>query len=550
MSAADARDWSLRTTPPELAERYRREGLWNDQTLGQLLDGYLRARPDLRFRVWSRTRPFEASLGEMHLLARRVAGGLRERGVRAGDPVAFQMPNWLEAAVTFWGLSLLGAVIVPIVHFYGARELSFILAESGARTLLTVDRFGSRDYLETLEALGSQTRDLDAVHVVGDTPDWASDFAPLMQADPIDAPAPADPEAPAFVAYTSGTTAHPKGVIHSHRSAVAEIRSKIDFRVLPRGARPNLVGAPVSHAIGMLGGLLMPLAWEESIHLTDVWEPAAVLRAMLEGDLSSGSGSTYFFTSLADHPDFTPRHLEHMRYVVLGGSSVPPAVADRADGMGISLVRGYGSTEHPTTTGSLHPEPREKRLYTDGHALPGVELRLVDEAGREVAPGAPGEVWSRGPDLFAGYTDPVLTAGAVDAEGWFATGDIATLDEQGYLTIVDRRKDIIIRGGENVSSAEVEECLLRMSGVAEVAVVPAPDERMGERGCAFVRPPEGRAAPDLPAIREHLGRIGLAKQKWPEEVRAVDDFPRTASGKIQKFVLRDRLRSAAERGRG
>ncbi len=538
MSAAD---WPLLATPPELARRYWREDLWNDQSLGQYLDACMRAEHRLEFRVWSQSHPFRADLGRMRELARRVAGGLRARGVGPGDVVAFQMPNWMEAAVTFWGLSLLGATIVPIVHFYGPKEVRFILQDSRARFLLTVDRFGSRDYLAALSELAPQVEKLERVFVLGQVPSGCGDFAPLLAADPIAGPAALDPATPAFVAYTSGTTADPKGVIHTHRSAVAEIRSKIDFRVLPRGCKPNLVGAPVSHAIGMLGVLLMPLAWKEPVHMTDVWDPREVLRAMLEGDLTAGSGSTYFLTSLLDHPDFTPAHLANMRYAALGGSTVPPAIAERAEGLGISVVRGYGSTEHPTISGSLHPEPREKRLYTDGHALPGVEIRLVDEAGREVGPGEWGEVTSRGPDLFAGYTDPELTAEAVDAEGWFATGDIGVLDPEGYLTITDRKKDIIIRGGEKVSSAEVEECLLRMPGVAEVAVVPAPDARLGEHGCAFLRPLAGAAAPDLAALRAHLARIGLAKQKWPEEVRAVEDFPRTPSGKIKKFALRAAL---------
>jgi acyl-CoA synthetase (AMP-forming)/AMP-acid ligase II len=273
--------------------------------------------------------------------------------------------------------------------------------------------------------------------------------------------------------------------------------------------------------------------------MTDVWDPAAVLRAMLEGSLSSGSGAPYFLTSLLDHPDFSRAHLEHLRFAVLGGASVPLAVSERAEQLGISIVRGYGSTEHPTVTACMHHEPRAKRLLTDGHPLPGVELRLVDDAGCPVETGEWGEVQSRGPDLFAGYTDAALTAAALDAEGWYSSGDVGVLDADGYLTITDRKKDIIIRGGEKVSSAEVEACLLQLPGIAEVAVVPVPDPRLGERGCAFVRALPGASAPDLEAIRAHLARIGLARPKWPEELRLVDDFPRTPSGKIRKQRLRD-----------
>ncbi len=285
-----APSWPLRTTLPELAERYRREDLWNDRSLGQFLGGCMVAEPQLRFRVWSKTRPFEARMDRMYEIARRVAGGFRARGVEPGDVVAFQLPNWMEAAATFWGLSLLGATIVPVVHFFGAKEVRFILGDSGARFLVSADRFGSRDYLAQLEALAPEVEKLERIFAVGDQPPGATDFAELLEADPIDAPVAVDPDSPAFVAYTSGTTANPKGVIHTHRSAVAEIRSKLDFRQLPASARPNLVGAPVSHASGMLGVLLMPLAWKESVHMTDVWSPPDVLAAMLEGDLSAGSG--------------------------------------------------------------------------------------------------------------------------------------------------------------------------------------------------------------------------------------------------------------------
>jgi acyl-CoA synthetase (AMP-forming)/AMP-acid ligase II len=217
-----------------------------------------------------------------------------------------------------------------------------------------------------------------------------------------------------------------------------------------------------------------------------------------------------------------------MSRVTLGGAPIPAAVADRAGALGISLARAYGSTEHPSTTAGSHDDPAPKRLHTDGRPLPGVEIRLDPE----------GQIWSRGPDLFVGYTDPALDGDAFDDEGWYATGDIGALDEEGYLTITDRLKDVIIRGGENISAAEIEEILARMPAVAEVAVVAAPDARLGEHACAFVRPQQGQPAPDLDAVRQVLGAAGLGRQKWPEEIRVVDDFERTPSGKVKKYVLR------------
>jgi hypothetical protein len=327
------------------------------------------------------------------------------------------------------------------------------------------------------------------------------------------------------IGYTSGTTADPKGVIHTHRSFVAEIRQLAAIQ--PEGDRPALVAAPVAHAIGMLGGLLLPLYRGRAIHLTDVWRPAAVLDAMRAADLTAGSGATVFLTSLRDAPGFSVADAARLGRVGLGGAPVPVAVAERAEALGIGVARVYGSTEHPSTTGSLPDASRAKRNRTDGRALAGVELRLVDGDGRDVACGEPGGIWSRGPDLCAAHTDPVLTRAAFDADGWFASGDIGVLDADGYLTITDRKKDIIIRGGANISAAEIEELLAQLPGVAEVAVVAAPDARLGEHACAFVRPRDRDAAPDLAAVRRHLETAGLAKPKWPEELRIVEDFPRT-----------------------
>jgi acyl-CoA synthetase (AMP-forming)/AMP-acid ligase II len=476
-------------------------------------------------------------------MAMRVAAGLREAGIGPGDVVSLQLPNWVEAAAAFWGVSVAGAVAVPIVHFYGAKEVAFILREAGAQAHITADRFGRADFLAQLDVATAVAPTLREVFVVGEGHGRYRPFTELLASPPIAGPVAVPPDAPAFVAYTSGTTSNPKGVIHSSISAVAEVRAKLVERVWPEGDLPNLVGAPVSHAIGMLGGLLSPLVWRTPIHLTDVWDPAEVLRIMADADLTAGSGAPYFLTSLLDHPDCTPEHVRRIRHVATGGSPIPVALTERAERLGISIVRGYGSTEHPSTTGALHTDPPEKRLLTDGRPHVGVEVRIVDDDRRDLPTNQEGEVLSRGPELFAGYTDPVLTKEVVDDEGWYATGDVGRLDADGWLSITDRKKDIIIRGGENVSAAEVEQVLAHLRGVAEVAVVAAPDARLGEHGCAFVRTQPGAPAPDLEAVRVHLDQAGLARQKWPEEVREIEEFPRTPSGKIKKHVLREQLRT-------
>lgn len=541
MHAIGISDWQPRAVAPDLRRAYLDAGWWNDETLGEVMARGLAAYASLPFVARSDIHPWSGTLGQVHDLARRVAVGLRSWGVGPDDVVAFQLPNWVEAAATFYAVSFLGATVAPIVHFYGAREVGYILRQSGARVLVTADRFGHQDYLATLEDLLPITEDLEHVAVVGtDVPGWATPFAQLAINDPVGWPVKVDPDRAALVAYTSGTTSNPKGVVHTHRTIGAETRQLGD--VQPTSAPPMLFGAPVGHAIGMLGALVLPLYRGQPIQLIDVWDPARVLAAMTTDHLASGSGSTFFLTSLLDHPDMTPAHLELMSHIGLGGSPVPRAVTERATHLGISVTRAYGSTEHPSITGCTHDDPLDKRLGSDGRPLPGCDLRIVDDDGRELKAGEPGEILSRGPDCFAGYTDPALTDGAFDADGWYHTEDVGMFDDDGYLLITDRRKDIIIRGGENVSAAEVEELLVRLEGVAEVAVVAAPDERLGEHGCAVVRLHTGSAAPTLDQVQAHLERAGLARQKWPEDIRTVDELPRTASGKVQKFVLRQRLR--------
>ncbi|MGH8983444.1 MAG: AMP-binding protein, partial [Acidimicrobiia bacterium] len=243
-------DWSPRVVPDELRDRYWREGLWTDETLGQMLAAALDEHAALDFRIWSRTRPFRSTLGAVYERARGFAAGLRARGVGPGDVLAFQLPNWWEAAATFWGATTLGAVLVPVVHFYGPKELGYIMRESRAKALVTADAFGHLDYVAGLETLRGEVPDLELVVVVPAEPGAPAPGGTVafddVAADPLAAPMPVDPDAPSVVGYTSGTTADPKGVVHSHRTLTAEVRQLLGIQA--PGDRPMLVGAPVAHA--------------------------------------------------------------------------------------------------------------------------------------------------------------------------------------------------------------------------------------------------------------------------------------------------------------
>ena len=514
---------AVRKVPVALAGHYEAMGWWTRETLGEILAGGLSKHPDMGFHVHSVVRPYTGTFGDVELVARRLAAGLRSRGVGPGDVIAFQLPNWMEAAAVFWASAMLGTVTVPIVHFYGPKELGFILEDARPRVFITAERFGRLSYVPEVSA------HVPIVAVVD------KDFDDLLATEPMQGVLEVDPAEPALIAYTSGTTRDPKGVIHTHQTLAFETRQLLSNYEPDRGRQ--LTALPVGHFIGMLGAFLFPVVDGIPADLCDEWNPTRVLALMNSDGVAIGGGPPYFVTSLLDHPDFTPDHLHRFGPIGLGGSTVPASISRRLTDLGLIVTRSYGSTEHPSITGSSTTATEHNRLNTDGCPRLGVEIRLTDD----------GEILSRGPDLCVGYTDAALTARAFDEEGWYHTGDIGTLDDDGYLTITDRKSDIIIRGGENIAAAAVEDTLLTMPAIAEAVVVAAPDPRFGERAAAVLRLKAGHSMPSLDAVRRHFAAAGMARQKWPEELHEVDDFPRTPSGKVQKHRVRQYVAAVAQR---
>jgi acyl-CoA synthetase len=538
--------WTTVHPQSELCERYRAEGWWDGHTLPALLQAALERSSSSTFRIHSTERLWRGTLSDVTTIARRLAAGLERLGVRPGDPVAFQLPNSVEAAAAFYGLSLLGAVLVPVGPSCGTRELHHALRESGARALL-VWNWGERGF--AFDALAEARADLPSLeHIVavGDrpVPSGVIGFADLTAGAQLDAPAVVDPASPAVIGWTSGTTGAPKGVLLSHRALCAETQRHVSplmgARVLPLAST-----SPVSHVAGMLLSVLVPPLLGQEIHLLDYWDPRRVLDLMTAESLSAGSGAPVFLASLLDHPACGPKHHALIDLAVLGGAAVPTSLVLHANSLGIAAMRGYGCTEHPTISLGAPNDSLGRRAHTDGRLCPGVEVRVVGEDGSPVPEGEPGEVLSRGPDLFSGYTDPALNSDAFD-DGWFRTGDIGRVDDAGYLCIVDRKKDIIIRSGMNVSAAEVESVMVSMPQVAEVAVVAAQNPKTGEHACAFIKPIPGCDVPTLAEVRDRMAQAGLAKYKWPEEIRLQSgDFPRTAAGKVRKADLRAATRHSS-----
>lgn len=523
-----------------LGERWYREGWHGTETLPQVFEDGAARWGEREFIFHSDLRPARATLRELLEAARPVAGAMHRLGLRHGDVIAVQMPNWIEGTLAYLAANLLGLVVVPIVHIYGSAEVGFILRQSGARALVVPDVWRNVDYAQRVADL-REVESLDHVVVVGDdVPDGAHAWTELVGVAAGDFPtSPAHADDACMLIYTSGTTSDPKGVVHSHNTLLGELRT---YRAAQAGSDGDvfLQTFPAGHIGGVLA-LLMAYFLDQTTVLMDRFDGDDAAALIEEHGVTASGGPPFFLAGILEAVDRSGYDVSSLERFGTGGAGVAPSLIERAESLGIHPSRSYGSTEHPVVSGAEPSEPFERRMFTDGRIHPGNEVRVVDDDGREVPPGQPGELLLRGPEQFVGYRDQTLDAEAFTSDGWFRTGDVGTLDAEGWLTITDRKKDIIIRGGENISSKEVEEILVGLPEVQDAAVVGAPDERYGERVCAFVVAAEGRSI-DLPAVQRHFAERAVAKQKTPERIEVVTVLPRSNSGKVKKHELRARLR--------
>lgn len=530
---------SLSDDRATLTEQWYREGFYGHETIADHLRVGAESFPHTAMHFVGGPEPSSIRLGELHRRGLGVAAGLAELGVGPGDIVAVWVPNWLEGALAYQAALMLGATVVPIIHIYGPHEVSFILRQSGARVLVLPDRWRNIDYRERFDAL-VDLPSLEHVVVIGDDgPRGAIPWRRVANNDPIASLPTTRPDDRCLLIYTSGTTADPKGVQHTTNTLIAEIRSTAAALGDRRGV--NLAAFPAGHIAGVLGLLRMFVLGTSTV-VMDQWDPALAARLVDEHRITTTAGAPVHLASLMDEAERQGTSLRTIDNYMVGAASVPANLVERADRIGLPVYRAYGSSEHPVISTGTPAHPLHKRCGTDGSLTPGNVIRLLDEDDQEVGVGADGEIVSLGPELFVGYTDPALNAESFLPGGWFRTGDIGRLDVDGFLTITDRKKDVIIRGGENIASKEVEDLLMQHPSVTEAAAVGRPDEKYGERVAVFVRLADGHTL-DLDEIRRHFASIGVATQKTPEQLEFVDEFPRTPSGKVRKVDLRSRLRS-------
>jgi acyl-CoA synthetase (AMP-forming)/AMP-acid ligase II len=498
------------------------------------------AAPDAAFVGVSDERPALETLRDVVAAGRRMGTRLVATGIAPGDIIGVMLPNWREWLVACVATQQAGAVMLPIVSIYGAKELGFILTQARATMLITPERWRGVDYAALVAACGwdpsslraQQSNDEYALvrHVM-----LGPAFTALEAEGPIADPVPRRPDDLAMLFYTSGTTADPKGVMHSGKTILAELaaqqaaRTAIDREVI-------LTPWPPGHVAGALS-LLRFLAYSVPLVAMDQWNAGHAAALIDRHKVTTSSGTPYHLTGIVEAADAGGHDLLSLRNYIVGAAPVPPSLVERCLAQGLAVYHCYGSSEHPTVTSGTADDPIDKQLNTEGRVIAGSEMRFVDDDGNDVPAGTDGEICTRGAELFIGYLDASLNAAAFLPGGWYRTGDIGRLDANGYLLITDRKKDIIIRGGENISSKEVENVLLGHPAVAEAAVVAAPDERMGEvvRACVVLR---AGATLTLDDVRTHFAAAGVARQKTPERLSVHDALPRNASGKVLKHVLR------------
>jgi len=557
-------------TSPSRRRTYVDGGLWTGDTLAGRVAGHATRHPD-RLAVVDRRGARRATWAQLHRDAAAVAAGLRRMGVRPGDVVSVQLANTYETVVCDLAVLSVPAVLNPLLPNYRARELAHVFATARPRAIFApgsvgVDGAGT-DYRALVagarDAAGSATRHVVVGDLGGDAGDPGNpgdprqgdgdtSLAALLRTSP-DEPTTdrlgAGPGAGAVseLIFTSGTEATPKPIMHTEQTANFSVRAA---RAALGVADGDVVWmpSPIGHSTGLNFGVRMALYFGLPLVLQERWDPEEAARLIEAERCTYTLAATTFLKDLLGAAG--DRDLRSMRHFGCGGAPVPPELVEEGDRRGLGVLRLYGSTEALVATWNRPASPAAKRRHTDGRALDDIEVAIRDDDGRPVATGEPGELFVRGPDTCVGFFgDPDRTAATFLPDGWVRSGDLCTVDDDGYLTVVGRKKEIIIRGGMNIAPREIEDLLARFPEVDRAAVVGVPDDRLGERSCACLVLRPGHTV-DLATVVSRLRADGLASYKLPEQLHVVDALPTTASGKVQKHELVRQVTAAGASGSG
>ncbi|OIH85235.1 cyclohexanecarboxylate-CoA ligase [Arthrobacter sp. UCD-GKA] len=540
------------TTEPKVSDRYTeqeveqyyRDGEWLQESFYQQLLQQEQARPDKVFVFDSTTSLTFAQFREQAL---RLAVGFKRLGVSAGDRVVAQLPNWTEFPLVAAATSRIGAVVVPGMPIYRAGDVGYVLENSGAVVAVTASEFNGFNYVEMFHSLRDRAPGLR--HIVSARPTTERDaalatpFSALLAEGSledleIEAGPDSSPDDPFQIVYTSGTTSRPKGCYHTLntvRSSAVRMARELDYTEDDIQFGPS----PITHSTGLVTSVLIPLVTGASSHFMEVWNPVEAIERIREHKLTAAVTATPFLQMLMGALGTDSDAVSSLRIWVCAGAPIPASIVRKSAILlpGCKTLSLYGRSENLATTMCSATDDAGHSLDSDGRAVGLHSVKIVDALGEEVPRGEEGDIAYHGPSHMLGYWANEAETGALfTPDGYSLSGDLGRMDDQGYVRVTGRMKDIIIRGGMNISAREIEDELLENPGIANVAVVSMPDERLGEKVCAFIVPSDGEIG--LGQISAYLQERGLPLQKVPERVEIVSELPTTATGKIQKHLLR------------
>ena len=524
------------TLNPERRDAMLESGAWNDKLITDYLDQAVASTPDreaiVGYQVTSDTRT-ALTYRQLNNKVTRMAAGLAGMGIGKGDVVACQLPNWWQTTALHLACMRIGAILNPLMPIFRERELRFMLRHGEAKLLVIPKVFRGFDYEAMIDGIRGELPDLETLLVIGgegersfeqrltETP-WEEkqDTKALFAERQLTA------DDAIQILYTSGTTGEPKGVMHSSNTLFSNVRPYADRLHLSSDDKV-LMASPVAHQTGFMYGIMMPIYLGTTAILQDIWDADYVCKVIAAEKPAFTMAATPF---LADLVKTAPKHegeLDSLRIFVSAGAPIPSAVVEQAGKvLKAKIVSAWGMTENGAVTMTCPEDPAERASQSDGKALPYMDVKVTD---------------FRGSSLFVGYLKRPELYG-VDEAGWFNTGDLARIDKDGYIRITGRTKDVVIRGGENIPVVEVENLLYKFPGIVDVALVGCPDERLGERLCAYVTLDENATDLTLDQVKTYLTEQQLSKNYLPEYLEVIEAMPRTASGKIQKFKLREQAK--------
>ncbi|WP_342641493.1 AMP-binding protein [Rhodoligotrophos ferricapiens] len=527
------------------ARRLKAEGAWADKTIADYAGEMLAKTPD---KVLVVDREQNYTVRQLHAEAERLARALIQRGLKPGDTISFQLPNWYETVVINLAASMAGLVVHPLVPIYRDMEVGFMLGDSRSKLIFVPGTFRNYDYLAMMRrVMPSLEKPIDVVAVRADQQEFIGYQTLLDEAEDATPLPGADPDAVKMIMYTSGTTGRAKGVLHSHNSLQAENRARLTHLGLtPADVMFN--PSPVTHVTGALYSLCLPFTVGIKTVMLDIWEPRLGLEMMRRHKVNGIVAATIFLQGLVEEAKKTGETLPDLRFFLCGGAQVPPDLIREAARVfpNCAPSRIYGSTEVPCITAGVNSRGLlEMGASTDGQIWQG-EARIVHpQTGAPVPNGEEGEIIARAPQMFLGYARAEDNADAFAEDGFFRMGDLGRIVNDEFIVVTGRKKDLIIRAGENISPKEIEDILFNHPAIADIAIVAMPHPRTGEAACAFVIPREGQTI-DLPEIKRYLMEVGTAMQKIPERLEVVQELPRTSVGKVRKDILRQKARELVE----